>query len=422
MNKPRLMLGCFIALLFASQIDNVSRAKNPQQHVLFNDVTFAEADAVLVSKVTSHGLDQVYAWQSEKTLVPASLNKLLMTYLALDKWGADHRFKTDFFIEQTKDSKILWVKGYGDPFLTSEELNRVVKNLQPLPQGVDTIAIDNSWFDINKVPGRTQVRDPYNAPLSAVSANFNTVFLEKENGRIRSAESQTPLTPTALKIGKGLTKNRERLNLIDADIAQRYFAELLLRKLAMPELDILINKEVSSSAKRLYTHINSNTLADNLRATLKYSNNFIANQIFLNLAQSSDATNIATQSQKLTFSKAQQSADRVLTKMFSWSNFVMLDGAGLSHANRLSATQLQQVLLALSEHKDLLNRIDLKKNGVEVYAKTGTLDGVRSYAGYIQVSNAGVADNYIFVFMFNRTVPFRYRDSMLEKLVNELSQ
>ena len=108
--------------------------------------------------------------------------------------------------------------------------------------------------------------------------------------------------------------------------------------------------------------------------------------------------------------------------MFSWSNFVMLDGAGLSHANRLSATQLQQVLLALSEHKDLLNRIDLKKNGVEVYAKTGTLDGVRSYAGYIQVSNAGVADNYIFVFMFNRTVPFRYRDSMLEKLVNELSQ
>ena len=72
--------------------------------------------------------------------------------------------------------------------------------------------------------------------------------------------------------------------------------------------------------------------------------------------------------------------------------------------------------------KSLLKHIDVGDDRVEVYAKTGTLEGVRSYAGYIQVKDKDVVANYTFVFIFNRNVPFKYRDAMLSKLLKDLQQ
>jgi len=55
--------------------------------------------------------------RAQDLFVPASTTKLVTAYLALNHWGEDHRFKTDFFLDESNASPVLWIKGYGDPFL-----------------------------------------------------------------------------------------------------------------------------------------------------------------------------------------------------------------------------------------------------------------------------------------------------------------
>ena len=60
--------------------------------------------------------------------IPASTIKVLTSLIALDHWGNDYRFKTDFYFDPVTNS--LWVKGYGDPYLVSEELDIIVNKIK----------------------------------------------------------------------------------------------------------------------------------------------------------------------------------------------------------------------------------------------------------------------------------------------------
>ena len=370
---------------------------------IFKGLTFQAGDSVLVSDSSGK---ELYNWQAEKRLVPASLTKLVTAYAAIEKWGVDFHFSTDFY--RVQDT--LWVKGFGDPFLVSEEIDLLVNALpSKLIQDIAAIKIDNSYFDIRAVPGRTKVADPYNAPLSAVAANFNTANIGRVNGQLQSIEPQTPLTPTAKKVAHTLLKKRERVNLINADNAQRNFAELLAIKLGKPLIKIEINQSLNGCFPLGYRYENSHSLADLLRGTLEFSNNFMANQVFLKLG---DRT-----ADRMSFEHSSALLRQRLSRQFNWQGHAIVEGAGLSRLNRLSAKQIDQILVALSPHKTLLKSIK-NKAGAVVYAKTGTLNDVRSYAGYIELAG----ENVRFVFNFNRKVPYRYRDQILERLLRDLSQ
>jgi len=320
--------------------------------------------------------DQIlFEWQADKALIPASVTKIVSAQLAIDKWGLQHRFHTDFY----QSGKTLWVKGYGDPFLISEEIDLLVGQLnQYLDDGINKIAIDASYFESNlQAPGRSKVSDPYNAPLSAVAANFNTAKLVKNKQKISSAER--------------------------------------------PALAIQINASVPWSVPRkanlIYRHTNTRPLANILRGALEYSNNFIANQVFIKLAE----TNAAYQEQKqvapLSFASAQSAANDALKKRFGWPENLIEDGAGLSRVNRLSARQIDQALKVFSPNKQLLKEYKVGANKTVVYAKTGTLQGVRTFAGYIELD-----EPVRFVLMFNRNTPWRYRETLLERIVTQLLQ
>lgn len=380
-----------------------SLSTHARDNAVFQGITFEKNDSVLVSHSSGEPL---FNWQADKQLVPASLTKLATAYAAIEKWGLDHRFSTDFY----RVNNALWVKGFGDPYLVSEELDLLVNALPlKITQGITSINIDNAYFDIKKVPGRSAVSDPYNAPLSAVSANFNTTNIGRVNGTLQSVEAQTPLTPTARKVAHTLSKNRERVNLINADNAQRNFAELLAIKLGLPSVKININQPLNGCFKLGYRHLNSRTLADVLQGTLEFSNNFMANQVFLKLGD-----NTADQ---MSFGHSAKLMQRRLSRQFNWQGHNIVEGAGLSRKNRLSAMQIDELLRSLSAHKALFKKVK-NKNGALVYAKTGTLNGVRSYAGYIQLQD----QEYRFVFNFNRHVPYRYRDQMLERLLRDLQR
>ena len=370
---------------------------------IFGEQPFTNSDSVLV---TSADGEVLYQWRADQSRVPASLTKLVTAWLALDKWGADHRFHTDFFIE----NDILWVKGFGDPYLVSEELDQVAMRLQDKLRGrvVNVIAVDGSYFAADKVPGRSQVNDPYNAPLSAVAANFNTIMLQQNGGNVTSGEAQTPLTSTAKRLAKNMRSQRERINLRTSANAHRYFAELLAAKLGLGQVELREGK-APESCELLYRHFNSRTLAENLRGALAFSNNFISNQLFLKLGEKPSTMQVG-------FASAQaQAADR-LQQYFGWSGAKVVEGSGLSRRNQLSAKQIDQLLQAMLDYRDLLDPIKLDANDVQAWAKTGTLDGVRSYAGFLNIGDA----SYRFVFVFNRPVPYGFRDTMLRRLIRDL--
>lgn len=385
-----------------------------------SDLQLGNKDALLLSSEQGEVLLQ---WRADQLMIPASLMKLVTADLALEKWGKDHRFKTEFWLDQ--DDSVLWIRGLGDPFLISEEIDLIVEQLKQRGLGeVLQIKVDDSLFFKGDmpIPGRGNSNDPYNAPLSALAANFNTTFLVKKNGGFFSAEPQTPLTPTAIKLAKKQnlkSGKKNRINLVTQQLAQRHFVELLIRKMQWsPKVYIEATSEFSNlpkSAKLLYSHSNSHSLSKVLRGALEYSNNFIANQLFVLLAEDQLAP-------PLDINKAAIVTRAMLDKRYQWQDFEIVEGAGLSRNNQLSAKQIDQVLVNLEQYRSLLKEYQLtmdkqlKHSGVVARAKSGTLNGVHTFAGYLQVNQ----QQYRFVFLFNRAMPYRYREKLLSTMANRL--
>ncbi|HSO80782.1 MAG TPA: D-alanyl-D-alanine carboxypeptidase, partial [Chromatiaceae bacterium] len=165
---------------------------------------------------------------ADQPMIPASTMKVVTALAAIQRWGLDHRFHTDV---STLDGW-LWVTG-GDPYLVSEELDRLVAGLKS--QGLRSVAgigLDDGLFASGlKIDGRSSTDNPYDAPVTALAVNFNTLALTKQTGKLASGESQTPLTPLGREIAGGLGPGKHRVNLKDRQTALRYAGEVLAAKL-----------------------------------------------------------------------------------------------------------------------------------------------------------------------------------------------
>lgn len=337
----------------------------------------------------------VLAYQPDRPMIPASTMKLLTALAAIDRWGLNHRFQTDFL--RSSDGW-LWVKGYGDPYLVSEELDRIVKTLEA--QGVRAFAgvgTDDSYFAPSvEIAGRSESNNPYDAPVTALAANFNTVSLVRVRKAVRSGEAQTPLTPLARQLGARLPVGEQRINLRERGLALRYFGELLAAKLRATGISVgggVRNGTVPAGATLVYRHRSSRTLRAVVASMLKYSNNFIANDLFLLLGDEGAGRAIRSV-------QAQRAVTAWADKTFGWRGFRIEDGAGLSRGNRLSARQLLDLVKAFVPYRDLL-----PEHGESVQAKTGTLSGVSCYAGFVRRKGRWEP----FSLMINQPVDYNFR-------------
>jgi D-alanyl-D-alanine carboxypeptidase/D-alanyl-D-alanine-endopeptidase (penicillin-binding protein 4) len=348
--------------------------------------------------------------RAEDLLVPASTTKLVTAWLGLNHWGEEYRFKTDFYLDESGKTPLLWIKGYGDPFLVSEELLLIAREIAARlkTKGIYKLAgirLDTSYFASNvKLPGTAGSNNPYDAIPGALAANFNTVSARRSNGMIVSAEEQTPITATGRHIYSTMQGGSERVNTgPDHKIAERYFAELVakfLRRQALDVADGIFWGKVPATMPLMYRHLNSRTLADVIRPMMKHSTNFVANQLVLKLA--AEQLGAPASSDKVTRTLNQQ-----LATEFGWKDYFLEDGAGLSRANRLSPVQLVDVLGRFRAWKHLLPEIE-----PGIYAKSGSLIGVSALAGYVKKQREWRP----FAVIINQKTPYRFRNKLAVEL------
>lgn len=117
---------------------------------------------------------------------------------------------------------------------------------------------------------------------------------------------------------------------------------------------------------------------------LKYSNNYIANQLLL-------ASGIKIFKAPGTLEKGVRAYRDFTEKTLGLKGVRLTEGSGISRGNRVSALNMIRVLESFRPEYELLRRGDRE------FYKTGTLTGIRTRAGYI----SGRGGLYPFAVMLN---------------------
>lgn len=346
------------------------------------DKVAALAPSGLVLVLDAEG-NELVAQNADKPFVPASVAKLVTAWLAMEVLGGDYRFETRFYLD---DDRVLYVRGGGDPFLVSEELALLAPELlaETGTEPFAGIVIDASYYPADlRIPGIEDTDEAYDALNAALAVNFNTINAVRNGKTVRSAEEQTPITPLAISQFRARASNgRSRISLAKEDpkVSVRYAGELLAA--FIERADGSIDGEISvgsvpAGLEPVYAHRQSRDLSEILRQMLIGSNNYIANQLFLEIGAKRLGGPVSLE-------KSLQVARENLAKYDLAEAIQLEEGSGISRNNRFTARGLAKVLDRFAPHAELLR----STRGGSRY-KTGTFSGVRTLAGYARTANHG---------------------------------
>jgi D-alanyl-D-alanine carboxypeptidase/D-alanyl-D-alanine-endopeptidase (penicillin-binding protein 4) len=139
-------------------------------------ISASRSTAVAVDLATGETL---FTRNADRALAPASSEKLAVTYGALVELGPSYRFETSVLGEGRQVGSTwkgrLVLKGFGDPTLQTNDLERLARQLYQ--RGIRTVTGhvvgDATWFDSRwTAPGwRSDFYDIESAPLSSLVVN-----------------------------------------------------------------------------------------------------------------------------------------------------------------------------------------------------------------------------------------------------------
>jgi len=335
------------------------------------DRIIGQQDAVML--VDPDG-KEVYSYNKNMLLVPASTLKVVTALVALHYLGESYRFVTEFYLDTQNNLK---VKGYGDPFLVSEAIQEITQRIRGKLLWYNDLILDETYFQRPiLIPGRHTSTQPYDAPNGALCVNFNTVYFKKRNGVYMSAEEQTPLLPLALeKIREsGLNQGRIVLSSRKEEILQ-YAGELMgyfLTQQGIRSTGRIRPGKVETAGDTLILRYRSNLATHEvLSRLLEFSNNFIANQLLIAIgAQVYDPPG--------TLEKGLGAARAYMHTVLKIEDVRIVEGSGISRKNRISAAAMMQILAAFEHYHQLM------RNKGQEYFKSGHLRGIRTRVGYIK--------------------------------------
>jgi D-alanyl-D-alanine carboxypeptidase/D-alanyl-D-alanine-endopeptidase (penicillin-binding protein 4) len=341
----------------------------------------AIAPSALVLVMDEKGKELV-AQNADKPFVPASVAKVVTAWLAMEVLGGDYRFQTRFYLDA---NRVLYIRGGGDPFLISEELavlaTQLVAKIGKEP--ITGIVLDASYYPSNlRIPGIEDTDEAYDALNAALAVNFNTIAAVRKGKTVRSAEAQTPITPLAISQFRARGPNRRgRISLSQEDpaVGMQYAGELIAAFIDRAGGSIkgkITTGSVPTGLEPVYVHSQSRPLSEVIEQLLLGSNNYIANQVFLEIGAKRYGAPVSLE-------KSLKVAKEILGKHGLAEAIYLEEGSGISRGNRFTARGLAQVLQLFGPHASLL------RSGDGTLFKTGTFSGVRTLAGYADTAKHG---------------------------------
>jgi len=315
----------------------------------------------------------------EQPLIPASTAKLVTALAALDSLGPEYRFRTEIYLDEDNN---LYLKGYGDPFLVSEEVAGIGEELRTAGVvRINDIYIDDSAYALEApLDGLDGSGNPYDVGPAALAVNFNSVNLRVAGkGRVESAEEQTPLLPLMVELGRTLPPGRHQFN-VTANPAHPILLAGQLFRHSLQQAGIygegeIGRRRVPAGASLVLTHRCGRSLVELAQNLLEFSNNFIANQVFL-------AIGAEKFGYPATWSKGRRAMDEYLGRDPLLAKEIHLEeGSGLSRRNRVTVRAMLRVLELFGNYAGLLP----EKH--QCLLKSGTMIGVYAFAGYLPCPN-----------------------------------
>ena len=478
MNLRRLfliVLYCTSALAQAqipAAVDaELARAKVPQ-----------DAVALLVLDANNPSAPPRLAHRVTVPMQAASVMKLVTTYAALDLLGPAYTWATPVFLEGTVRAGVLtgnlYIQGQGDPKLVLERLWLLLRRLQGIGiariQG--DIVLDNSAFEplaTDPAAFDGEPLRPYNANPDALLINYKSVlmtFTPDVARRIAHVQFDPPLwgvqTQDTVALQAGPCGDyRAALKAALADPARIRFAgsypadcgekvwslayadpasyapravQGLWRSMGGALSGTVRYGQVPAAllAAPAALEVRSAPLAEIVRDINKYSNNVMAQQVFLTLGRDASGgvgTLAASRAvlqrwwQERIASKSGTAADAAASETPLVEN-----GSGLSRQERISARALGQLLqsayrsplmpelmasLPISGVDGTLKRAKFAKPG-SAHLKTGSLNEVTAIAGFVHGASG---KRYVLVAIANHPNAHAAR-SAFDALVNWTAQ
>ena len=408
--------------------------------------------------------------RADARMNPASVMKLITTYAGLSLLGPDFTWRNRVFVDGAVHHGVLQgnliLRGSGDPKLVLERLQDLMAQIQA--QGVrdvrGDIVLDRSVFDIQpRAPGSfdDEALRPYNAAPDGLLVNFKSLiytFTPDEAAGVARIAAEPPMagltvTPSVPLSASACSDWRSGLRGQFGSASQVHFAGSYPRSCgekkwpvayAVPEqfasrviqamwlgsggsLSGSVREGPTPARARLLTEAPSLALSDIIADINKFSNNVMAQQLFLSLS---------------TPGRFDTSQARVLswwrTTLPDQAEPVLENGSGLSREERSSAAALTRLLqvaaagphaqvfqnsLSLAGVDGTVARLkDRNPNATAIgqaWLKTGSLRDVAALAGYVQGSSG---QRYSLVFIVNHTNANAARqalDALLEWTVND---
>lgn len=371
----------------------------------------------------------LYSYNADKLMMPASNTKILTTFLSLQKLGGNFSFITELATDgyhEVSDKVFyvdnLYLKLSGDPTFTNKTLENLVKKLKE--QGVkeikNDVVIEKSFFDnIVYGPGWMwdDLSDCDDSPISPLYMDDNCLRLkikEKNKSFDITTSNHVNVDTSELKIGsKNQPDNIKVKNFDDGNTLylagvigsnstyeieqsitnnEKYFISALydiLQKEYNFSGKITVSDEVNKETLTLVSN-NSIALKDILKRFNKESHNLTGELIL--------KTTALKQSGEGSTKKGTLLLKKELDTLFPNSKFNIVDGSGLSRYNLITPNLLVSILeyLYKSPNKEtvfsafpiggqegtLRNRLKNIKN-YKVIAKSGSMTGVNCLSGYL---------------------------------------
>lgn len=384
----------------------------------------------------------VYKLNEGKSLIPASLTKLITAAVALEKMPPGHTFQTELVSAKPPKAKAiegsLYLVGDGDPGFVSEYMWVLVNHFTRT--GIDEIKgdivvddykFDDVRFDPSRDPG--SVDRAYDSPIGAMTFNWSAVnvyvrpaekvgqpvdlFLDPQNDYFRLVNQAKTVSGSkntiAIKLTPSKTEGTVEDILVTGEFGIANSEKVIFRAIDKPEIWAGYNLKSFLERRGIKVHgkvrrgrgptsgitlasVESKPLGLHVSDMLKFSNNYVAEILAKNLAAD--------------FKKRPASMEDGIQFMRDYldgiglKDFRLINPSGLSRKNRFTALHFHELLerMRLQSHLHpeflaglpiggvdgtLKNRLkELAKKG-NVRAKTGMLNGVAGLAGYIAQPN-----------------------------------